>query len=137
MSIRIYRDQPNRLIRVAIDGLWCDSALLDGYMLLKDHIAQCGPANCIIDYSDVVKITTSANTIRYVASQASSTPVDCLLINVAPVDLAYGLARMFQILGSEHRPNFRVVRTIKEALDLVGVPSPNFSLIVESLHKAA
>jgi hypothetical protein len=34
---------------------------------------------------------------------------------------------MFQMLSSEDRTNFRVVRTMDEALDLIGVESPTFS----------
>ena len=49
----------------------------------------------------------------------------------------FGLARMFQILSSETRPNFRVVRTMDEALDLIEVKSPMFSPIDADLSESA
>ena len=46
---------------------------------------------------------------------------------VAPKDLIYGMARMFQILGEATRPDLPVVRTMDEAYSLLQVESPEFS----------
>ena len=51
------------------------------------------------------------------------------MIAVAPQSLDYGLARMFELLSLESRKNVHVFRTMKEALDLLGMPSPTYRQI--------
>jgi hypothetical protein len=58
------------------------------------------------------------------------------MLNVAPESVIYGMARMFQMLSGDARPNFRVVHTMHEALDLIGVQSPSFSDIQLDLEQA-
>ena len=48
---------------------------------------------------------------------------------VASKDLIFGMARMFSILGEESRPHLRVVHTMEEAYELLGIASPQFSRI--------
>ena len=44
---------------------------------------------------------------------------------VAPVDVAYGMGRMFETLTSETMPSFRVFRTIEEALAFLSEGRPS------------
>ncbi len=48
---------------------------------------------------------------------------------VAGSDYLFGLARMFQMLSDISRPRLSVVRTTKQALDLLGVANPQFEPI--------
>jgi hypothetical protein len=45
---------------------------------------------------------------------------------VAPSDKVFGLARMFELQGEGIRANLHVVRTMKEALAILGVQEPKF-----------
>jgi hypothetical protein len=54
---------------------------------------------------------------------------DYLAIVVAPQNVLYALARMFELLTTETRHNIHVVHTMDEPLKLIGAPSPRFSLI--------
>lgn len=54
---------------------------------------------------------------------------NCLGIIVAPQNVLYGLSRMLELLSTDTRHNIHVVHTMDEALKLIGVPSPTFSLI--------
>ena len=45
---------------------------------------------------------------------------------VAPTNLEFGLARMFQILGEPGRPLLNVVHTLDEALAVLGIPFAHF-----------
>jgi hypothetical protein len=47
-------------------------------------------------------------------------------IIVAPTEVGFGLARMFQIQGEVTRPLLEVMRTLDEALVRLGIPSPHF-----------
>jgi hypothetical protein len=89
------------------------------------------------DYSGLTSVELTATAIKVLADQTPPIPLDCVQVNVAPEPVMYGLARMFQILACEIRPNFRVVHTMKEALDMVGIPSPHFTWIFEALREAA
>lgn len=46
-----------------------------------------------------------------------------------PKNFIYGLARMFQILTEDTRPELQVVRTMDEAFRLLEVKSPEFRLV--------
>ncbi len=52
---------------------------------------------------------------------------------VAPADLAFGMSRMYQLIGETARPELRVVRTREEALSAIGVEAPNFQKIPEEI----
>jgi hypothetical protein len=45
---------------------------------------------------------------------------------VAPQTHAFGLMRMFQIVGDATRPELRVVRSLDEALAALNITSPHF-----------
>jgi len=45
---------------------------------------------------------------------------------VMPNTTGYGLARMYQIVGELSQPLVHVVRTLDEALAVLGVQSPHF-----------
>ncbi len=47
-------------------------------------------------------------------------------IIVAPGAVAFGLSRMFQMLGESTRPLLEVVRTMDEALTALGIQSAHF-----------
>jgi len=49
-----------------------------------------------------------------------------MLALAIPRDFTYGLARTFQILTQETRPELQVVRTMEEAYRLLEVCSPEF-----------
>jgi hypothetical protein len=45
---------------------------------------------------------------------------------VVPQTHAFGLARMFQIIGEPKRPLLKVVHTLDEAFATLGLQSPHF-----------
>ena len=61
-----------------------------------------------------------ANSLPILANPSSTRVV------IAPSPAAFGLARMFEIVGESTRPNFHVVRTSKEAFAILGVLEPQF-----------
>jgi hypothetical protein len=136
MGLRLELDSTNTIVRLSFKGAVTDHALLAGYAALRNS-ASYGVCHCIVDYTGATKIELSNEAIRLVANKPPTVPPDCIQVNVTPQDLMFGLARMFQILTSETRPNFRVVRTMDEALDLIGVKSPVFSPIDADLSESA
>jgi hypothetical protein len=129
-------DAENKILRLSVHGDVTDQLLLDGHAFLEACCARLGPCHCIVDYTAAGKIKISSAGIRHLASKPPIFPMDCLVLNVAPDNVMFGMARMFQSM-SETRTNFRVVRTIQEALDLINVESPNFSPVEIELDLAA
>jgi hypothetical protein len=73
----------------------------------------------IIDMIDVTDVKCSVEDMRALASAESPFAREAKRAIIAPHDLTYGMARMFQILGQETRPNLVVVRTMKEAMQVI------------------
>ena len=54
---------------------------------------------------------------------------------VAPSDKVFGLARMFELQGEGTRANLHVVRTMKEALAILGVQAPESAQSRPTKHR--
>jgi len=85
----------------------------------------------IADYSSVNQVEVSAAFIRQLALEepAMLRASERGRIVVVKDDVGFGLARMFQMLGEPTRPLFLVVRSFDEALEALGVASPQFELL--------
>jgi hypothetical protein len=102
--------------------------------LLKEFYQAAGkcwtatkPRAGIADYSWITGVDASSEVIRRLANQEPSADVTgCPRIIVAPHNYAFGLARMFQIVGEARRPLLSIVRTLDEAFAALGVRSPYF-----------
>lgn len=129
-------DAEKKVLRLLAQGIVTDQLLLDGNTLLKACYSRLGRCSCIVDYTGATKITISRAGIRHLANKLPIFPMDCLVLNIAPQHVMFGMARMFQSL-SETRTNFHVVRTMQEALNMIGVQSVHFSSIEIDLGKAA
>jgi hypothetical protein len=137
MAYQLDYDTANEIMRISVDGVLTDEALLGGYSALRTCNTSYGSRFCIIDYTNVTKTTLSNEAIRSLAKEPPLLHVEGLQVTVVPEALKFGLARMFQALAYETRPNLRVVRSLEEALSLIGVKSPSFSPIYVSLPRSA
>lgn len=129
MGFSLSFDARNAVLRFAFEGCLTDAELFAGYEALRVYAASNPPGNSIVDYSGVTQNLLSTQTIQKLSQMPSAIPKGYLRIHVAPSDVIYGLARMFQILTEEQRPELRVVRSMKEACDLLGVERLEFSSI--------
>jgi CheY-like chemotaxis protein len=121
-------DLTQKIIRCRIDGVVTDESLKEYYRLCSKYGAMNPTFAGIFDMSAVIFIAVSARTIRDLAMQPPAFPdPDILRVIVAGSDEMFGLARMFDLQGSETRPNLHVVRTEKEALAVLGVTDARFS----------
>ena len=137
MGVHLDYDDANKIMRISADGVMTDEALLNGYSALRTCNASYSPSFCIMDYTKVTKVALSNKGIRSLAKEPPALSIDRLQVTVVSEQLMFGFARMFQALSYETRPNLRVVRSLDEALGLIGVTSPSFSPIYFSLPKSA
>jgi hypothetical protein len=126
MGFAVEFDAGNKILRVTLEGDITDPILTDAQATAAKYVASLGPCRGIIDLSEVTTFNVSAELIRKQAEGQSAWPTGYMRILVAPKDSLYGMARMLQILCEDTRPELRVVRTVKEAHDLLGVESPQF-----------
>ena len=72
----------------------------------------------IIDLSGATRLGMQYAQIETLAKSESPLKRFAKHIFVAPSDAAYGIARMYQVLGVDAHPNTVIVRTLEMALEL-------------------
>jgi len=120
-------DSSNRILLVRFEGRLTDDLLKEFYQLAGKYWTATKPRAGIADYSWITGVDASAEMIRRLANQEPTADVTgCPRIIVAPHNYAFGLARMFQIVGEAKRPLLSIVRTLDEAFAALEVRSPYF-----------
>jgi len=126
MAFLIEFDPKNNVLRARLQGRVTDDILLDCYATLARYAASHPACRAIADVSGVAEFSVSSAAIRQLAKAPPAIPAPYMRIFVAPQAHMYGMARMFQIITEESRPNFHVVRTMDEAYRLLQVECPEF-----------
>ncbi|MBZ5655937.1 MAG: hypothetical protein LAO56_11765 [Acidobacteriia bacterium] len=127
MSFVMEFDAKNNILRVTPIGRVTDAILTDIYATVARYVASHPPCRGITDFSEVTELEVSSNAIRRLARISPAFPAGYMRVLVAPKGHVYGMARMFQMLGEETRPDLHIVHTMDEAHGLLGVKSPEFS----------
>ena len=122
-------DTRNNLIRCTWQGKVSDDTLFEVHSAGGKLLAARRACKVIDDFSGVTQIDISSEAVRRLANLPSAVPQGSVHVIVAPQDLMFGLSRMYSILGEASHPNLHVVRTVKEAYELLGVTSPEFSRV--------
>jgi TRAP-type C4-dicarboxylate transport system substrate-binding protein len=132
MGFSLSFDNQHTVLLVAFQDRLTEATVTDAYAFLRRYFASHPPCASILDYSSVTDNELSAQAVKYFASLPRAMSNGFLRITVAPNDLMYGLARMFQMLSEEGRPELRVVRSMEEAHVLLGVESLHFLPLSEA-----
>ncbi len=83
-----------------------------------------------MDMSEVTSFAVSAKTIQELATSAPAMPnPERLRILIAPSPQTFGIARMFEMIGQDKRPDLHVVHSEKEALVILGIQETRFEAI--------
>jgi hypothetical protein len=69
----------------------------------------------LVDYTNVEQFAVSPSTMRDIALSPPFFSEQSVQVFVAPETAVFGMARMYQLLIQEKRPNMIVVRTLAEA----------------------
>jgi hypothetical protein len=131
MSFHFDFDPANRILCGRLDGRVTDEVQKEYYRVATEYAARIDPTAGIADFSAVTSFQVSPQTARELAR---SSPImaepNRVRVIVAPSDHIFGMMRLFQLEGESTRPNLHVVRTMNEALAVLGVQDPKF----ERLH---
>ncbi len=126
MPFRFESDEVHRIIRAVFEGPCTDDDVVEAYYALRLLWERQGPANLIIDYTGVTNILISTEAVREHSYRLPTVDTDYFLIAVAPKPIMYGIARMFEFITTETRPNMHVVHSMKDALTLMDLSLASF-----------
>lgn len=124
-------DDVSQVLLIRFEGVITDDVLLDHYKTVRNWIAAHGYYSQISDFSGITSLQVTARAINHLAASAPLVPDNYLRIVVAPQDNVFGMARMFEMLGSPTRSNVHIFRTIAEAYCLAGIEAPDFHPILD------
>jgi len=124
-------DEANKILLSRFEGRLTDESTVEFYEAAWKHATATDASAGIVDFSFVTEFAVSSEILRQLARQKSDLPnaIRRPRVVVAPQTHAFGLFRMFQIVGEDTRPLLRVVRTMDEAFAALDVESPQFELL--------
>jgi len=121
-------DGVNKILLSRFEGRFTDEAAVEFYEAAWKHATATDADAGIVDFSSVSEFAVSSELLRQLARRKSALPNANRRprVIVAPQTHAFGLFRMFQIVGEDTRPLLQVVRTMDEAFAALGIHSPHF-----------
>jgi hypothetical protein len=122
-------DSEARIVRVTVDGELTDSGASDLYRSVHAFLTSHRVLGGILDLSPVESLAVAAETVRRLSKSPPLFETSQVRVIVAPGDLLFGMARMFQISRSEIHGELHVVHTLEEAYEIHGLTSPKFALV--------
>ena len=125
-------DDSNNIMRCCWQGVITEDTMFEMYSEAEEVMASRPPCRGIDDFSEVTRFEVSAETLRTLASMPSILGPESLHVIIAPTNQVYGMARMYEILSEQSRPNLHVVRTVQEAKVLLGITSMRFRRLADS-----
>ena len=119
-------DASSKVLAVRVVGAFTDDIFKACYGEATRHVAGQEILGALMDLSKVERFEISAEAVRQVSvlPPAINDPVPRYV--VASQAHIFGMARMFQIISPKGRDALRIVRTLKDAYDGLGVTTPQF-----------
>ena len=130
MNYVIDLDPTHLVLRLTVTENFTDEACMDSYRTLGRFASRGGPYAGISDFSQVAYPQVSAQTIQSIAALDPAIPGPRPRVIVAATQVAYGLARMFQLHRDYLGGRLYVVRSLPEAYKIVGARSEDFTRLV-------
>jgi hypothetical protein len=126
---RFELDQENKILLMRFkEKQLTNESLAEVYTKARQYSISTDAYAGIFDFSSVTQVNVSAAFIHQLALEEPAMPraTERGRIVVFTNDVGFDLARMFQMLAEPTRPLFLAVRTLDEALEALGVQSPQF-----------
>lgn len=128
MAFQFEFDAVNRILLARFEGQLTNDSAAEYHDALGKNWRATDARAGIWDLSGVTEFALASDFLRSLAKRRPVTPglTDHPRCIVVPETAGYGLMRMFQIAGEPVRPHLHVVRTVDEALKILGARSPHF-----------
>jgi len=135
MAFRFEFDPTNRILGCRFSGVVTEEGLMHFYRLGALLAESLDPLRGLVDFSGVTSFNTNAGFMRRLAALPPMMPkAERVRVMVAPADDVFGLVSLFGIEGEGTRPNYHVVRDVREAWAILGVHEPEFQPIPKALE---
>jgi hypothetical protein len=129
MPYKFEIEPARKILRVAIEGVLTDDVLKECYEQTRERIISHGAVGAMLVLTGVTETVLSTQVIHDIAMSEPLFRGSAMRVIVAQDDYLYGLSRMFQMESERTRDTVRVVHTVKEAYNLLGLENPQFKLI--------
>lgn len=127
ISFHLEFDPENKIFHAKFHGPVTDESIKHFYNTIAARVSANDFRASIADFSEATSFHVTLNTIRELAALTPADPEGSRpRVIVAPTNLVFGLARMFQIIGQATRPNLHVVRKLSDAFAFLGIDTPRF-----------
>ena len=126
MPASVKVDAKDRIIYSSFEGKLNDSDLLAHREVLKDHPDFDPEFSEVLDFSNVTELRVTVAFINSLAKSSSLYSPESKHAVVAPHDMTFGVARLYQMLAQDRRPNLAVVRSMAEARMFIGIEPQDF-----------
>ncbi|MGO9368628.1 MAG: hypothetical protein ACLP0H_13430 [Terriglobales bacterium] len=126
--IKFEWDSASQTLLMRFAGQLTAESLEESYRMIRKYTAATDAKAGIWDYSCISHVSVSGESVCSLAHQAQAMPdaTKRVGIIVAPTEVGYGLARMFQIVGETSPARLIVERAMDTALTVLGLQSPHF-----------
>lgn len=130
-------DPANGVLRCRVEGRVTDGLLKDLYARATEYVAEKPPRAGIMDFSGVTGIQVTTETIRLLAKAPPvMRDMNSPRFIIATAPKAFGMARMFELIGQHSRPNLHVVRSLEAACAILGVKDLRFEPVRDKARSA-
>lgn len=126
MSYYYEIEERHRILLVMAYGDIEEDELRELYFDIRKRKDEERSLTGILDLSEVTAFDIRCQVIRELAAHPPNFDDPTLRAVVAPTDHLFAMSRMFQQVGSETRQQLHVVRTLNEALSLLGASDAQF-----------
>ena len=122
-------DINSRTLRVTLIGEFKDDNAVELYASVRRFLSSADVRGGILDLSSVTKLSVSTAVVVRLSKNPPLFASPLVRVIVAPQDIVYGMARMFQISRSEIHGGLHVVHTLVEAYGILGLQNPAFTVV--------
>ena len=121
MPAHVKVDVKNGIVYSSFEGALNDNDILAHRNALKTHPDFNPQFSEIVDFTEVKQLRVTVGLINSMAKSDSLYNPESRHAVIAPHDITYGVARLYQMLARDTRPNVAVVRSMTEARRFVGI----------------
>jgi hypothetical protein len=126
MSYSYELAEQHQLLLAILYGPIDEDELREAYLDIRRRKDENHALTGIMDLTRVTKFDVRTQFIRELAGYPPIIADPTLRAVVAPTDLLFGMARMFEIIGSQTRQHLHIVRTLDDALILLDAQDAQF-----------
>src|SRR6185369_10228667 len=119
-------DDTHRILLAIQYGHVDDNEAREMYLDMRRRKDEGQALTGILDLTPVTNFEVSTQTVCELAYLPPNFTDPTLRAVVAPTDFLFGIARMFQMTGSDGREELHIVRTLDEALTLMDAKEAQF-----------